>query len=183
MDDTAARTKFGLIYDQHRRAILAYCMRRSGEQDALEATNETFAVVWRRIARAPDPTEALPWLYSTARGVLSNQRRSSSRFARLISKTGSLAAPSEPGPEAQVIRRQELDEVAHALERLRPGDREILRLHLWEELPHAAIGDVLGISENAVDQRVGRATKRLTAEVKRTPTRAPGRPARQGGTE
>ncbi len=183
MDDTVARKKFGQMYDQHRRAVLVYCMRRAGEQDALEAMNETFTIAWRRIERTPDPAEALPWLYSKARGVLSNQRRSSRRFARLISKTGSLAAIPDPSPEAQVVRRQELDEVAHALESLRPDDQEILRLQVWEELPHAAIGEVLGISENAVDQRVSRATKRLTAQVKQAPNPAPARRmTRKGGT-
>ncbi len=183
MDDTVARKKFGLMYDQHRRAILAYCMRRAGEQDALEAMNETFTIAWRRIERAPDPAEALPWLFSKARGVLSNQRRGRRRFARLISKTGSLAAIPDPGPEAQVVRRQELAEVAQALERLRPDDQEILRLQVWEELPHAAIGKVLGISENAVYQRVSRATKRLTAQVKQAPIPAPARRmTRKGGT-
>jgi RNA polymerase sigma-70 factor (ECF subfamily) len=80
VDDTVARKKFGLMYDQHRRAILAYCMRRAGKQDALEAMNETFTIAWRRIERAPDPAEALPWLYTKARGVLSNQRRGRRRF-------------------------------------------------------------------------------------------------------
>ncbi len=108
MDDTGAHRKFGLMYDQHRGPILAYCLRRAREQDALEAMNETFAIAWRRIDKAPEPEQALPWLYSKARGVLSNQRRSSRRLARLISKTGSLAAVPDPGPEAQVVSRQEL---------------------------------------------------------------------------
>jgi RNA polymerase sigma factor (sigma-70 family) len=82
-----------------------------------------------------------------------------------------------------VVRRQELAEVAQALERLRPDDQEILRLQVWEELPRTAIGKVLGISENAVDQRVSRATKRLTTQVKQAPNPAPARRmTRKGGT-
>ena len=173
MNDAAARTKFGLIYDQHRRAVLAYCRRRAPEQDAQEVMNETFAAVWRRIDAAPDPADALPWLFSTARGQLSNQRRGRRRFARLITKTGSLAAVPAPDPEAQVVRRQELDEVAAALERLKPDDQEVLRLAVWEELSHAAIGEVLGIAENTASQRISRATKRLTAEVNRGAKRSP----------
>lgn len=167
MDDRTAQAKFGLMYDQHRRAVLAYCRRRAGEQDALEVMNETFAIAWRRIAQIPEPENALPWLYSTARGQLSNHRRSRRRFAQLVSRTGSLAAVPQPDPESQVIRRQELDEVAAALARLRPGDQEILRLAVWEELTHAAIGESLGISESAASQRISRATKRLIADVNR----------------
>lgn len=167
MDDATARAKFGSIYDQHRRAVLVYCMRRARQEDALDALNETFAIVWRRIDQAPAPEDALPWLYSNARGVLSNQRRSNRRFARLIHKSGSVAAATEPGPETQVVLRQEADHLLGALNRLRPIDREILQLHTWEELPHATIAASLGISENAVAKRVSRALKRLTVEVKR----------------
>lgn len=167
MDEAAARTKFGLIYDRHRRAVFAYCRRRATEQDALEVVNQTFATAWRRIEAVPEPDAALPWLYSTARGQLSNQRRGRRRFARLIEKTGSLAALPEPNPESQVVRRQELTEVADALARLKPSDQEVLRLAIWEELSHRQIGEVLDVSENAVSQRVGRATRRLVAEVNR----------------
>lgn len=169
MDDTTARAKFGSIYDQHRRAVFVYCLRRAAEQDALDALNETFAIVWRRIDTAPDPEVSLPWLYSTARGVISNQRRGRKRFARLIEKTGSLRPVAEAGPDVQVVRRQESADVIRALQRLRAIDREILRLHAWEELPHSTIAEVLGISQTAVDKRVSRALKRLREEIKRNP--------------
>lgn len=177
MDDSAARAKFGLLYDQHRRAVLAYCRRRAPRHDAEEIMNETFAIAWRRIEKVPPPEEALPWLFSTARGQLSNQRRGKRRFARLITKSASIAVVPEPSPESQVVRMQELDEVADALARLRPIDQELLRLAVWEELSHAAIGQVVGMSENAVSQRLSRATKRLTAEVNLSPTRSPRRQA------
>lgn len=183
MDSESAHRKFEAIYNQHRRAILAYSLRRANEQDALAIVNETFAIVWRNIAKAPEAEAALPWLYSTARGVLSNQRRSDQRYARLISKSGSMRPLSEVGPEAQVVRNQELERVAAALSGLRPSDREILLLALWEELPRSIIGEVLGISEVAASKRLRRALDRLTAEVNRTDQRRPrvARPAKKGG--
>lgn len=181
MDDTAARRKFGVIYDQHRRAVLAYCRRRAGADDAEEVLNATFAVAWRRIDNVPEPAEALPWLYSTARGQLSNHRRGRQRFARLVSRTGSLAALPQPDPETQIVRRQELDDVAVAFSSLRPGDQEVLRLAVWEELSHAAIGEVMGISETAVSKRVSRATKRLAGAVDGTRVAQATRVLRKGG--
>ncbi len=168
MDEESARRRFKAIYDQHRQAILAYSLRRAHEQDAHDIVNETFTIVWRRIDKAPEADAALPWLYSTARGVLSNQRRSRQRYARLISKSRSIRPLPETGPEAQVIRNQELARVAEALGRLRPPDREILLLAIWEELPRADIGAALGISEAAATKRLSRAVDRLTVEVNRT---------------
>lgn len=173
MDTVAARRKFGLLYDLHRRPILAYCRRRAPEQDALEAMNETFATAWRRIDKAPEPGEALPWLYSTARGVLSNQRRSGRRYARLVRRTGSLTAAPPPSPEAQVVYGHEVERVADAMAGLRRTDREILQLHVWEELSHAEIATVLGISEDAARQRFSRALRRVTAEVSARTSVAP----------
>lgn len=173
-DTSAARRSFDLMYDQHRRSILAYCRRRAPEHDALEAMNETFSIAWRRIDKAPEPADALPWLYSTARGVISNQRRRRQRYARLVQRTGALVAVEPPSPEAQVIYGHELGQVAEAMAGLRPTDREILQLHVWEELSHRDVATVLGISEAAARQRFSRALRRVTTEVNRVVTAADG---------
>ena len=48
-----------------------------------------------------------------------------------------------------------------ALNRLSPADRELLRLSSWDGLTRSDIAYVLGIKENAVDQRLHRARSRL----------------------
>jgi RNA polymerase sigma-70 factor (ECF subfamily) len=52
----------------------------------------------------------------------------------------------------------------HALARLNERDREILRLSTWDDLDRHEIARVLGINENAVDQRLHRARRRLRDE-------------------
>ena len=52
-----------------------------------------------------------------------------------------------------------------ALNQLRRSDREILKLATWEKLPHSSIGELLGITQAAVDQRISRARKRLAKEL------------------
>ena len=78
-----------------------------------------------------------------------------------------LRGPIEPGPETVVVRRAEDRRVLEAVGRLRPADQEILRLAGWEEMPHADIAEVLGISAAAVDQRFHRAKRRLAREYDR----------------
>lgn len=58
-----------------------------------------------------------------------------------------------------------------ALDRLRRSDREILKLATWEKLPHRSIGELLGISEAAVDQRISRARRRLANELEHIETK------------
>ena len=60
-----------------------------------------------------------------------------------------------------MIRRTQDEAVLHALQKLRPNDQEILRLAAWEELSGPEIAATLGISLNAVHQRLARAKRRF----------------------
>lgn len=55
--------------------------------------------------------------------------------------------------------------VREAIEQLRPVDREVLQLVLWDGLSHAEAGQVLGCSSNAVALRLHKAKERLRAAL------------------
>ena len=57
--------------------------------------------------------------------------------------------------------------VLQASSRLRPIDREVLRLTLWEEMSHAEVAATLGIGLSAVKQRAYRARRNLAAEYQK----------------
>ena len=151
-----ARRLFDELFAAHGPAVLAYALRRTATPpDAEDAVSETFMVAWRRLREVPAAEGALPWLYGVCRRVLANQRRGDRRRWRLVDKVGrranAVASPDlpEPGPA--------LD----ALARLRSDDQELLRLVAWEQLTHAEIGAVLGITVNAVAIRLYRARQRF----------------------
>ena len=160
-----AETKFERMYQAHHKQVLAYCLRRS-RSEGWDVAADTFAVAWRRIDVAPDDEGALPWLYTIARKVLANTHRKHASAARLTARIGGVARVSPVEPDIQVVRRWEEQRVVEAVDRLRPNDREVLRLVTWEELSHSQIADMLGISVTAVGQRVHRATKRLRRQLK-----------------
>jgi len=154
----AARWLDGLIAT-HERRVLAYALRRTPtEDDAEEVAAETFVVAWRK--RAEVPADALPWLLAVARRVLANQRRSQQRRLGLIARL--IQEPTEPTSSVGAADR---GPAIRTLERLRPDDQELLRLVAWEELDHRSIGQVLGISENAVAIRLYRARQRFRDEL------------------
>lgn len=155
--------RFERLYEMHADPILTYFKRRTDAETARDCTAEAFLVAWRRLEDVPD--EALPWLYGVARRVLMNQRRSAGRMARLVGRLRGMEHPAQPSPELMVIRRLEDTELAEALGRMRREDQELLLLSHWEELPHADIGEVLGCSAHAVDQRIYRAMHRLAREI------------------
>lgn len=156
---------FRSIYDSYHADVLSYCLRRTSAEDSKDATADVFLIVWRRLDDLPDPDRTLPWLYGTARKVLANQRRSRSRLMHLRYRLRLSQSLNVTAPEITVVRREQDREVLDALERLRPQDREVIRLTMWEELSQSAIGDVLGCSHRAVTMRLHRALRQLRREL------------------
>ena len=156
---------FDALYRAHRDLVLGYCLRRASRADALDAAAETFLVAWRR--RDDVPGNARVWLVAVARRVLANQRRGTGRRDRLHDRLVVLDGPrGDRGPERTAMISEERQEVRHALGRLADDDREILMLATWDELPHAEIGGLLGITPAAVAKRLERARGRLAAELR-----------------
>lgn len=188
MTGTAAvpEVAFEEFYTRHRRHILAYCRRRASEHDARDATDETFLIAWRRwdeIPSGPAGDRARPWLYGVAYRVLSNTWRGNRRRRKLEDRLGQVRGYGPPGPSRELLASEDQRTVVAALERLEPGDQEVLRMAAWEELSYADIGVALDLSEDAVAQRVRRARKRLARELARAdgiPQRAAERSSHDG---
>lgn len=101
--------------------------------------------------------------------VLANEFRGGRRRRGLLTRLRRIDPNPSPDstPEMVVVRREQDGEVVAALGRLRPQDQELLRLALWEQVPHAQIAEVLGCSTQAVTQRIYRATRRAAKEYER----------------
>lgn len=173
---------FDRLYRRHYKSVLAYCVRRTSVPEAYDAAAEVFSVAWRRRRDVPSGDKALPWLYGVARNVVRHSWRSEKRLRRLAARVAGVGSPAVPDPGTIVVEREEYAQVRHALGRLRPIDREVLRLSAWEGLSRGEIADMLDLSLAAVDKRVTRAKQRLAREyesVERTNQHRP--PASAGG--
>ncbi len=160
-----AERRFRELWDAYGAHVYAYFRRRT--DDPGDCTADAFLVAWRRIDDVPEGDRALAWLYGVSRRVLANHRRGAGRFHKLKVKLAATPDTPEPDPATVVVRRAEDNELLRALRRLSEADQELLRLATWEELPHAEIGEQLGCTAHAVDQRLYRATRRLARELAR----------------
>lgn len=151
---TPVEALFEAYYDD----LLRYALRRVAEPaDAADVVAETWATAWRRRDQLPAGAEARLWLLGVARRVLANQRRGQLRRSALVDRlrvdlagdAARFTAPDSP--------------VTRALDRLRPGDRDLLLMQVWEGLSGAEIAVVLGCSPTAVRVRTHRARARLRA--------------------
>ena len=153
---------FRRAFDQHYRDILAYAKRRSPIADAEDVAAETFAVAWRRWASAP-PGAVRPWLFGIARKVVANSNRSLRRRNRLSARISSFdelaGSDTHFGEHADVVQ---------ALETLSASEREIIRLHCWEDLAVSEIAVALGCSANAAGIRLHRAKRHIAQALATT---------------
>ena len=150
------------LFRTHHQAIYRYCLRRLEATDAEDAAADVFAVAWRRRGAIPEGDASRVWLYGVAFRVVGNRYRSSRRRARLTNRVQSSmhsSAPSDDLSDGELL--------LVALCRLNASDREILKLSAWDDLDRRAIAAVLGITENATDQRLHRARSRLRVELGR----------------
>ncbi|MFR9722644.1 RNA polymerase sigma factor [Streptomyces sp. MS19] len=156
---------FRELFDAHARLIHGYAARWTGDRALAEdVVSLTFLEAWRLRDRVRDEGVGLrPWLMGIAVNVLRNTTRARRRYEAALSRlpTGG----SEPDFSDEVVGRMaDAERVAaarRALERLRPGDREVFMLCVWSELSHAEAAVALGIREGTVRTRLFRARSRL----------------------
>lgn len=156
-----ARARFGRLYREQARAVLAYALRRvENPEDASDVVAETFLVAWRRLDEVPLDRKERLWLYAVARRVTANVRRAEGRRSRLSERLAEtlpaeLASHPEPGGKATKVLR--------AMAGLGEEERELLLLVTWDELSPSEAAKVLGLSPLAARSRLHRARRRLRA--------------------
>jgi RNA polymerase sigma-70 factor (ECF subfamily) len=117
----------------------------------------------------PAEPDTLLWLYATARRMVANHTRSTRRRQLLWGRLAGLRDSQETGGSAGADPAGDYAgdraEVLRALDRLRPAEREAIRLSVWEDLAVQDIARVLGCSPNAVSLRLRRAREALRSQL------------------
>jgi RNA polymerase sigma factor (sigma-70 family) len=149
---------FEELFASHYWAVRAYVLRRGPEAAAEDVVAETFLVAWRRLDTLGD--DPLPWLLGVARRVLANQQRGDRRRGALAARLQSLVPAHAPDWEPPAAMS---DELASAMVRLSPHEREALLLVAWEGLEPARAARAAGCSPAAFRARLHRARRHVGA--------------------
>lgn len=171
-NEPARQREFATLYRSTLAPLRRYLARLLGNTtDAQDVAHDAYMRVYPALDKqAAERPAAL--LYVTARRLAINQlkRRSVSPFTR---ETTSLetAASTAPDVAIQVMARQELTLLEHALEELPPGCRAVLLLRKVEFLSHREIADRLGIAVSTVEKQHARALRLLRAALSTELTR------------
>jgi len=139
-----------LIHPAYRLAY-AILRRREAAEDAVQ---EAVLKAWRGIGQLRPETESLrPWFFT----IVANECRSVRR-GRWWSVVPLIHGPRRVFNEQRIA---ETTDLRRSIERLNHGDRVLLYLYYWLDLPLDEIAAALGISQQATKGRLYRAIGRL----------------------
>ena len=155
------RDAFTELYRRFGRPVLGMATRRLGDNGLAEdATQETFAAVWRsaRSYRADRGTVSA-WLYGVARNAIIDRAR-----ARHEPPAGEVEeeASSETGPDAAAEASWLAWRVHAALERLPDRERNVLELAYFRGLSQTEIASYLDVPLGTVKTRTRAGLARLS---------------------
>jgi RNA polymerase sigma-70 factor, ECF subfamily len=160
---TGDRDAFDVLYGRFVRPVFAMALRRLGDRGRAEdATQETFAAVWRSAASyKPERGPASPWIYAVARNAIIDRTRA--RTEPAVEPPDE--ASSESGPPDAVERSWLAWRVHAALQELPQHERTLLELAYWGGLSQSEIAEFLDIPLGTVKTRTRSALGRLATAL------------------
>lgn len=176
---TGLEGAFRDLYEQYKDRVYNVCYRITGNSnDALDAAQETFGILFRKIGEFRFESKFSSWVYRIAvNASIDLKRRVSSRWVASLDALrdgdGSggdgpgveLAGSLEDGPMRVAGRHELEDEIQHAILRLTPKMRAITVLRYIEDLSYEEISHTLQISLGTVKSRLARAHQALDREL------------------
>jgi RNA polymerase sigma-70 factor, ECF subfamily len=150
---------FERLYRSSRDDVYAYVASLLRDAPAAEeVTAAAFERAYRKRNRFdPERGEPRAWLFGIARYAALDELRRRGRQAELTAEPADLEAFGSEGTEHHERRLA----VSAALERLEPGERELIALKFFAGLANAEIAQVLGLSESNAGTKLHRAMTKL----------------------
>ena len=154
------RQAFASLLERHYDRLFGFAYRLTGQRaEAQDLTQDICAALPAKLASYRGQSKVTTWLYRVAVNAAHDRRRRMSTYMKASDGWGDweLARQDEIS-----TGREHLDWLTTAMARLSVDLRDTLALVL-DDLTHADVAEILGISEGTVSWRMSEAKKRLRA--------------------
>jgi RNA polymerase sigma-70 factor, ECF subfamily len=128
-------------------------------QAAEDAVQEASFTAWRKVARMQDQGKLRPWFLSVVANKCRNARRTKWVAAVSLGLPDRLSVVS---PEDKTLRGADL---RRAISRLRHGDRLVVVLYFYLDMPLEDVAAVVGSSVGATRARLYRSIEKLRPDL------------------
>jgi RNA polymerase sigma factor (sigma-70 family) len=151
---------------RYARLIYTTCLHETQNPTLAEDAAQGVYLLLSRKARSLTRSDTLAgWLYVAARYVAKNLMKQERR--RQMNETrASLAAEPTAASQNPLWERIE-PHFYHALDHLKPAEREAILLRYVQEQTLAEVGATLGVTENTARMRVNRALEKIRSHLAR----------------
>jgi RNA polymerase sigma-70 factor (ECF subfamily) len=161
---------FDAAYAKYRARLHGFLLRLTRRP---ELTEDLFQETWLKLARnasrLEEDTDLAAWLFTVARNAwISHCRWAVLDVSRLVALDVEPAA-REPDPDARADAARRVARLETALASLPPASREVLLLVGVEGFEQEQAARILGISYDALRQRLARARAQLAERLELVP--------------
>jgi RNA polymerase sigma factor (sigma-70 family) len=161
------REAFNGLVTRYQGLVCAQAYSICGDFSRSEdVAQEAFVAAWRQLPTLRDPSRFRAWLCGIARNLalaVAARRQREQPVA-----PPAVEASTSDTPHALLVTREEESIVWHTLEKLPEGYREVLILFYREQQSVFQVAALLGLSEDAVKQRLSRGRALLKQGVAST---------------
>lgn len=157
---------FAVLVNKHQKKIVNFFLRSGVQSDAEDLTQQTFLRLYRYRDRYQPTAKVTTFLFLLTRQVWIDELRRRERFDRLTSALGAEVRDETASSAADdVAAKDDWGDVAKALASLPEGQRLVVELGVYQELPYAEIAQILGIPEGTVKSRMFHALAHLRKKL------------------
>ncbi|MDP6421137.1 MAG: RNA polymerase sigma factor [SAR202 cluster bacterium] len=152
---TGQTDAFGHIVERYQLPIVRYLTRLTGNiETARDLAQDTFLQAYKSILKTKSELSLKAWLYRIA----TNNARQFHRRRRLLTfvpfgERGTPVIAADQASSEQTVERMTIEQ---AMLRVNHERRVCMVLHYVEGLKYKEIGEIVGVSEEAVRKRVAR---------------------------
>jgi RNA polymerase sigma-70 factor (ECF subfamily) len=154
--------EFVQLFSRNQRRLYLHILGQVGNpDDAEEVLQETNVIIWSKFDRFELGTNFIAWSFQIANyEVLKfrDRKRAGGRMIFSDDLIGTLAQESEESQDDLDLRRSALRE---CLQKLRPGDRELIQQRYAPGSSGRDVAENMGRPMNSVYQSIGRIRKSL----------------------
>lgn len=174
---TGDKTAIDTLIQRYVKLIYRFAHARVRDTDeAANITQDIFMKMWKNLHRYREGASFKAWLFTIARNTIVDWSRKKREvlFSRFQGADGenlliTALLDHTADPHKQAIRKEEYEQLAHALSELSPAYREVVFLHYQEGLTFDEIGTYLGKSRNTTKSQHRRALHLLEKHMRAYP--------------